>query len=244
MGFKTFNVSDVLTASDVNTYLMKQAVITCTSSTRPASPVEGMTIYQTDTDNTWVYDGATWMPNTGLQPIKPTSVVGGTATANAVTASGSSTTLSLNGVFSSAYDIYRILIDSYQPATATRTVFMRMRSAGTDASGADYYYAINGAFTTGTGVSDYASAGQTGMTTGLYNSGNTTALGAASIDLFNPYKAERTYGLIHQTGYDSNFFFRTGVIEHNLTTAYDGFTLYLSSTGNITTLRVRVYGYR
>jgi hypothetical protein len=59
MAFKTF-APGVLTSSDVNTFLMRQAVITCTSSTRPASPNEGMTIYETDTDLTLQYSGTAW----------------------------------------------------------------------------------------------------------------------------------------------------------------------------------------
>lgn len=60
MAFKVF-APGVLTSSDVNTFLMRQAVITCTSSTRPASPSEGMTIYETDTDAYAVYDGSNWV---------------------------------------------------------------------------------------------------------------------------------------------------------------------------------------
>lgn len=60
MPFKTFNTGDVLTASDVNTYLAKQAVITCTSGSRPSTPVEGMTIYETDTDRINTWDGSAW----------------------------------------------------------------------------------------------------------------------------------------------------------------------------------------
>jgi hypothetical protein len=59
MAFKTF-APGVLTSSDVNTFLMRQAVITCTSSTRPASPSEGMTIYETDTDSLLTYSGSAW----------------------------------------------------------------------------------------------------------------------------------------------------------------------------------------
>lgn len=33
----------------------------CTSSTRPASPYEGMVIYETDTNKTKVYDGSSWI---------------------------------------------------------------------------------------------------------------------------------------------------------------------------------------
>jgi len=59
MPFKTF-VPGVLTSSDVNTFLMRQSVITCTSATRPAAPSEGMTIYETDTDATFIYSGSVW----------------------------------------------------------------------------------------------------------------------------------------------------------------------------------------
>jgi hypothetical protein len=63
--FKTFTANDVLTAADVNDYLMEQAVISCTSGTRPSSPVEGMTIRETDTDRLLSYDGSGWV--TGLE---------------------------------------------------------------------------------------------------------------------------------------------------------------------------------
>jgi hypothetical protein len=59
MAFKTF-APGVLTSSDVNTFLMRQAVIVCTSSTRPGSPNEGMTIYETDTDRYKTYSGTAW----------------------------------------------------------------------------------------------------------------------------------------------------------------------------------------
>lgn len=60
MAFKTFTAGSVLTAADVNDYLMEQAVITCTSGTRPSSPNEGMTIFETDTDKMMIYNGAAW----------------------------------------------------------------------------------------------------------------------------------------------------------------------------------------
>jgi hypothetical protein len=64
MAFKTF-APGVLTSSDVNTFLMRQAVIVCTSTTRPASPNEGMTIYETDNDRVLTYSGTSW--NVGYQ---------------------------------------------------------------------------------------------------------------------------------------------------------------------------------
>lgn len=88
MAFKTFTAGSVLTAADVNDYLMEQAVITCTSGTRPSSPNEGMTIYETDTDYIRVYDGATWQVIAGNTPAaraqRTTTQSIGTGSATAV----------------------------------------------------------------------------------------------------------------------------------------------------------------
>lgn len=87
MAFKTF-APGVLTSSDLNTFLMRQAVITCTAATRPASPNEGMMIYETDTDALAVYTGTAWQYRGYYQTFTPTiaaastgwSVGNGTAT--------------------------------------------------------------------------------------------------------------------------------------------------------------------
>lgn len=76
MAFKTF-APGVLTSSDVNTFLMRQSVIVCTTVTRPASPNEGMTIYETDTDEIRTYNGSVWKI-TGPAPWKSfTPVIAG-----------------------------------------------------------------------------------------------------------------------------------------------------------------------
>lgn len=60
--FKTFVAGDVLTAAEVNGYLMKQAVIVCDSSSDyPGSPVEGMTVYDKALDSTLTYNGSSWV---------------------------------------------------------------------------------------------------------------------------------------------------------------------------------------
>jgi hypothetical protein len=55
VGYKTWANGDALTGPDLMLYLMNQVNIGCTSSTRPASPTEGMHIYETDTDKEYVY---------------------------------------------------------------------------------------------------------------------------------------------------------------------------------------------
>lgn len=61
MAYKQWGAGDILTAADVNTYLMNQSVIVCTSGTRPGSPVEGMVIAETDTDRVYIYSGSAWV---------------------------------------------------------------------------------------------------------------------------------------------------------------------------------------
>lgn len=64
MPHMTFTAGQVLTASQVNTYLMNQAVDVVTSTTRPSSPTEGRAVWETDTDKLHVYTTATtgWVP--------------------------------------------------------------------------------------------------------------------------------------------------------------------------------------
>lgn len=59
MGYRTFAAGEKPTAAQMQDYLMDQVVIVCTSTTRPSSPVEGMTIYETDTDKLLIYTTAT-----------------------------------------------------------------------------------------------------------------------------------------------------------------------------------------
>jgi len=65
-GYKSWVDGDILTASDVNTYLMQQAVMVfADASARTsaiAAPSEGMVTYLTGTDVLEYYDGAAWQP--------------------------------------------------------------------------------------------------------------------------------------------------------------------------------------
>lgn len=63
-GFKTFASGDVLTASDVNTYIMQQQIMVFADSTARdaaiSSPSEGMFAYLKDTDSLVYHDGSSW----------------------------------------------------------------------------------------------------------------------------------------------------------------------------------------
>lgn len=65
-GFKTFSAGAVLTATEVNTYLMQQATQTYANSAARSSaipvPSEGMVSYLSDGNIVETYDGANWNP--------------------------------------------------------------------------------------------------------------------------------------------------------------------------------------
>lgn len=63
-GFKTFSAGAVLTAAEVNTYLMQQSIMvfagTAARSSAIAAPSEGMVTYLTDLDQLQYYNGSAW----------------------------------------------------------------------------------------------------------------------------------------------------------------------------------------
>ena len=63
-GFKTFSVGEVLTANNVNTYLMQQSVMVfadaAARSTAITAPSEGMVTFLSDSNTLWYYNGSAW----------------------------------------------------------------------------------------------------------------------------------------------------------------------------------------
>ena len=63
-GYKDFTTGEVLTADDVQDYLMDQSVMvfggTAARGSAIASPTEGMVTYLSDSDSLEVYDGSAW----------------------------------------------------------------------------------------------------------------------------------------------------------------------------------------
>ena len=98
MAFKTFADGVALPAADLNTYLAKQAVIVCTAGTRPASPIEGMTIYETDTDGYLLYNGTAWLRTTPISASVATSETTTSATFVDLATSGPAVTLTTGTV--------------------------------------------------------------------------------------------------------------------------------------------------
>ena len=222
LGFKTFTTGEVLTAADTNGYLMQGVLVFASAAARDSaitSPQEGQTCYLKDTDVIQVYSGSAWVTKsgTGLVLLNTTSM-------SAVASQ------SINDVFSSAYDNYRIVING---TTITGTLTMRFRVSGSDSSAASYKMNIYG-----TGL--WTSAAFAGYTE--VNSTNFNVLAEASpasitLDVLNPFATQKTFinGFTTQDDRGKSY---NGIF--NATTSFTGFSLI--PTTNITGT-VSVYGY-
>jgi len=71
-GFKTFATGDVLTAPDVNGYLMQGVLVFASAAARTAaitSPQQGQVSFLKDTNVTQYYNGTTWVSVGGSSPL-------------------------------------------------------------------------------------------------------------------------------------------------------------------------------
>jgi hypothetical protein len=181
----------------------------------------------------------------GLILLTPTSVdktgTGSTATinTNGSVTFGSCETLSLNGVFTSAYDNYMIVMRETH-SLADKTLFARLRSAGTDATGTADYNAqrLNANSTTIFGARDTADG------TWQLSFVSSTWRNGLILVLYGPYLSQPTAFRTTTVSSTNSAYITDRAGTHELSSSYDGITIYpLSGDGNMTGL-LSVYGLR
>jgi hypothetical protein len=153
---------------------------------------------------------------------------------------------SINDVFSTTYDNYRIIVNANSSSTSSPGQLIRLRASGADNSSSNYrwsnlYIFDSSATPTVTG------GGSNGLTTSFYCGSNSSTAGYTGeivIDISNPFATKNTGILFQSISYDQSGTrgtFETGGGTMSVTTSYTGFTLVPSSV-NITGT-VSVYGY-
>ena len=204
------------------------------------TPTDGQYTYLQDTNSTQFWNGSAWQNagiDPGLQIVSPTSIAnsGGSASASGgkVTFTGVSS-VSLNGVFTSAYENY-LVIGSYL-GSGNIAVRARYRVSGTDNSTASSYITQTivgaGSAVTGNRLSaDYR----------RFVEANTT-LGNFSWRVCGPNLAANTSDWLEGTTEIATAAVLIDGGGHNSSTVFDGFSVYTTS-GTITGT-IRVYGYR
>lgn len=198
----------------------------CTSTSRPASPYEGMVIYETDTNRVLVYDNSAWVmiadtdQPPGLQLVKTHAV--GTGASSAV----------VSDVFSSEFDNYRIIISNVDFSAGSQDVKMTLGSTATGYYGTQEY---NFPSTSTTGKIYLSNAAYFGVA--FSGTNNDTSV---SIELHSPYLSAYTTCTCHWQGNQYSGYF-LGSLDN--TTSYTAFTITPNS-GTMTGGTIRVYGYR
>jgi len=178
--------------------------------------------------NAWTISGTSDAP--GMVLMTPSGVVNGTLSGGEVSFSAAAT-VSVNGCFNSTYDAYQIVTQLSQ--TVDTTIALRLRLAGTDASGANYDVATVIFDTTVT------AARITTATSGQFGYASTDHFSV--IDMHSPALAATTY-------YISNVYYGPAAVaiinngRHAVSTAYDGFT-FIPGSGTISG-KLRVYGLK
>lgn len=174
----------------------------------------------------------------GLTQITPTSIANSGGTSSLSGGAVNFTTVnsvSLNGVFTSTYDAFRVILNVSSASTGNN-VALRLRAAGTDASGANYaQYALS------VDISAVTANSGSGLTSVTICSTSATNGAIANLELNRPALAVHT-GIFTTTSNWSAPAFGSGLVLHQVNTAYDGFSL-IASTGTVTGT-VRVYGYK
>jgi hypothetical protein len=245
LGKKTFTAGDVLIAGDVNSYLMDQTVmnfatVAARSSAIPV-PSTGMVSYVGDTGSETptttipqieAYTGAAWQTPYGM-----TLLTSSTFTA--------ATSVSINNVFTTAYDNYVITVTG--TSSADLDIGMRLRASGTDVTSASYQSVTQRLFIGGgtpPTASNTGGVGQTSMinTFGLGN-GRTSA---ATVNVFRPFTSDPWKSITATNAFNHsgvNVLTANMAGSLNSSTLFDGFTFILVSAGSITGT-LRVYGLR
>jgi len=175
----------------------------------------------------------------GLELITPSSiVVTGSGSSATINAGGSVTfataaTLSLNGVFSSAYDNYVVNV-AFTNTTDDRGVAFNLRASGTNATGANYTgQRIRADSTTITGQRTSASTNSQVFHISTTRSGN-------HLFLYGPNLSQPTAGRSVTSTGTSGGRFDEVAFTHDLSSSYDGFSLQ-PSIASMTGL-IKVYG--
>jgi hypothetical protein len=231
-GYRTWTAGEVVTASNVQSYLQDQTVGvyagTAARSSAILSPSEGQVSYRTDDDVVEVYNGTGWVP---VAPADTAGLVHINTTSFSAVASQS-----INDVFSATYDNYRIIMN--QVGTGVGQLRFRYRVSGADNSVTNYRQQVVG----GDGASAFAGrdSGLSFHLPGRTMNGEQTS---SIVDVINPFSS--TLRAQQFTNYNDlttgNIVLGLLASQLDVTTSYTGFTIF-PENGTITG-SVSVYAY-
>ena len=192
-------------------------------------------------------DNTSKLEQQGLVQVIASSVTKGASGSASVDSKGNVTfsgteSISLNGVFSSTYENYRIVLTEVVFSSGSIVdASMRLRSSGSDASGSNYIRQMQRVYGAGT------QAPEGGTSTAWYLGSQSTGGndGFYTFDMANPFLSKSTSILFNVHNYQSDiatYIYKSGGGVHNVISSYDGFS-FGPGSGTITGT-IQVYGYK
>jgi hypothetical protein len=228
---KEFESFTRLDASDVNTYLMDQSVMTFAGTAARGSAIgtatEGMYTHLEDSDALQFWNGSAWISPFGLTLVKSESF-------SAVAS------VSLDDVFTSAFDKYKILW-RITPST-TANVSVRVRAGGTDNTASSYFR--SGLANNNAAATVFALNVASGTLLTLFQgTAGSEPFYSGFLEVDGPALNTRTLFHFHNSSrVDGQWGSHFGSSLHNVSAIYDGIT-FLAASGTMTG-DIKVYGYR
>ena len=159
-------------------------------------------------------------------------------------------TFSIDGHFTSDYDIYKIYVIGVSGSSMSNTrVSMRVNVSGTAQTGSNYYHHTN--IASGTSVNGNWSNGSTSTDSDIgyaHSSSGSTAQAQFELTIFRPLATDKTSILHDGIAADNGTTWGrySGFTVWNVATAISGITLGVGDfgTGNIEADRILVYGLK
>jgi hypothetical protein len=234
LGRKVFTAGDVLTASDVQNYMMDQSVMyfagTAARSSAIATPTTGMTSYIGVTGTATIpqietYTGSAWQTPYGLTQVANVSFSGASA-------------INIDNVFTSTYQNYKLVFNlTASSITLGAGIAWKGRTSGSTI-GTTY----GSQYVRGTGTTVNAFGGADAAIGGVA-SGYPTYV-QHEVLLCSPQLAQVTISQTHNLYVDSAGAGNTQIISawHTGTNQFDG--INIAPTSGTITGTVRIYGLR
>jgi hypothetical protein len=232
-GFKTFTTGEVLTAGDVNGYLMQGINVFTNATARDAAitaPAEGQFAFTKDNNSLWYYDGAAWVASGATGDIE------GVTAGVGISGGGTSGTVTVTNSMATAIDAKGDLV----PGTGADT-FARLAVGANDT-------VLTADSSTATGLKWATPAGGGGMT--LLSTTSLSGSGTVTISSINQtYKNLYIYikDFYATTNSVINLYFNSSGTRYNYSTVENGSgqgnTSGWSTIRNVATLYNGTGGY-
>lgn len=184
---------------------------------------------------------ATSLNGVGLWRVIPTSVTNGTVTTGEATVrlSGSNTSVTMNGIFSAAFEDYFMVA---RLTSSSGDIYCQLTNSGTPLTTNTYNWSMMQAYA-GAGVSTVRTANTSSMTV-FAMGGGTSAACAAYMDIGSPYLSEPTLFTVQNNRSDGNYQTPANYLFYGNqagATSFDGIKLFAAGT---LAGRVMIYGRR